>query len=133
MASNSILMGLKRGARRKCPNCSQGRLFDGYLKVRSVCEACGNRNGRYPADDGPAYFTILLVGHLVVAPLFALSVVESWSPLLMLALALPLVGAVTLAALPFIKGAWIGVLWATMPAQAAPTAALMAVGGPERR
>jgi uncharacterized protein (DUF983 family) len=50
----TIQTGLKRGVRRLCPNCAQGRLFDGYLKVRPLCDICGNDNARYPADDGPA-------------------------------------------------------------------------------
>jgi uncharacterized protein (DUF983 family) len=79
--------------------------------VRPVCPVCGHDNAQHRADDGPAYFTILLIGHLVVAPLFAVSVVGAWSPLALLAVGLPLTGAATLAALPFIKGAWIGVLW----------------------
>ncbi len=72
---------------------------------------CGNDNGRYPADDGPAYFTILIVGHIVIAPLLAMSVIESLSPAIIAAVGLPLVGGVTLAILPFAKGGWIGVLW----------------------
>jgi uncharacterized protein (DUF983 family) len=109
----TIPTGLLRGARRQCPNCGRGSLFKGYLAVQPVCAVCGNDNGRYPADDGPAYFTILLIGHLVVAPMLALSVIKSWSPWSMLAVAMPIVIGATLAALPFIKGAWIGVLWAT--------------------
>jgi uncharacterized protein (DUF983 family) len=112
-AAKTFLTGLKRGFRRHCPNCDQGHLFDGYLTVRPTCEVCGNDNSQYRADDGPAYFTILIVGHVVVAPLFALSVVGAWSPWMLLALGLPLVAAATLAFLPFIKGGWIGVLWAT--------------------
>jgi len=112
LAPKSIVTGLKRGVRRHCPNCAEGHLFDGYLKVRPTCEVCGNDNGRYPADDGPAYFTIFVVGHLVVAPLLALSVIKAWSPFLLLAFALPIVAVAALALLPFIKGAWIGLLWA---------------------
>jgi uncharacterized protein (DUF983 family) len=111
--SRSALLGIKRGVRRLCPHCGEGALFMGYLKVRPVCPACGHDNGHYRADDGPAYFTILLVGHLVVAPLLALSFLWSLPPLLIVALGLPIVGAATLAALPVIKGAWIGVLWGT--------------------
>jgi len=113
MSSNLIFTGLRRGARRRCPHCGMGPLFEGYLKVKLICGACGNDNGRYPADDGPAYFTILLVGHLVIAPMLALSVIKAWPPALILVFALPLVTAATLALLPYIKGAWIGVLWAT--------------------
>ncbi len=109
--ARSAGLGLKRGLTRRCPNCGEGALFEGYLKVRGTCPACGHDNGRYRADDGPAYFTILLVGHLVIAPLFALSVASSWSPVIGLVVGLPLTAAATLSALPFIKGGWIGVLW----------------------
>jgi uncharacterized protein (DUF983 family) len=87
-----------------------------------VCPVCGHDNAQHRADDGPAYFTILLIGHLVVAPLFAVSVVSSWSPLVLLAVGLPLTGAATLAALPFIKGGWIGVLWGVSKADETPQA-----------
>ena len=112
-AARSVPTGMKRGVRRHCPNCGEGKLFDGYLKVAPVCNACGHANGLYRADDGPAYFTILLVGHLVVGPLLALSFIASMSPFLIIALGLPLTAGATLASLPFIKGAWIGVLWGT--------------------
>ena len=59
----SVGLGMKRGAALRCPNCGEGHLYRKYLKVQ-VCEACGNDNTRYPADDAPPYFTILIVGHL---------------------------------------------------------------------
>ncbi len=112
----TALTGLRRGCQRNCPNCGQGRLFTSYLKVQPICEVCANANGRYPADDGPAYFTILLIGHLVVAPLLALSFLWSLPPAMIALIGLPVVAAATLAALPFIKGGWIGVLWGTTSA-----------------
>jgi len=113
VSQNTIPLGLRRGLQRRCPNCGEGSLFAGYLKVLKTCPRCGNDNGRYRAHDGPAYFTILIVGHVVVAPLFAASIFGSWSPFVLLILGLPLVGAATLLFLPFIKGGWIGLLWAT--------------------
>ncbi len=108
-----LSLGLRRGVSRRCPNCGEGELFCGYLKVQERCAVCGHDLSQHRADDGPAYFTILLIGHLVIAPLFALSVVKSWSPFLLLLVGLPLVATATLVALPFVKGAWIGVLWST--------------------
>ena len=57
-----------RGWRRCCPACGQGRLMQGFLKVADHCPACGEELFHQRADDGPAYFTILIVGHLM-APL----------------------------------------------------------------
>ena len=57
-----------RGFRRKCPNCGEGNMFSGYLKVADNCDECGEALYHHRADDGPAYLTILIVGHLL-APL----------------------------------------------------------------
>jgi uncharacterized protein (DUF983 family) len=108
----SLPLGLTRGLSRRCPNCGAGRLFSGYLTIEDRCAACGHDNGQYPADDAPPYFTIFLVGHLVVAPLLALAMIWRASTLLLLAALVPLVGAVTLAMLPYVKGAVIGAQWA---------------------
>jgi uncharacterized protein (DUF983 family) len=104
---------------RRCPNCGRGRLFSGYLTVEPRCEACGHENALYRADDGPAYFTILIVGHLVVVPLLCLSFILTWPLAVVLPLSLAVVLAVTLALLPLVKGAFIGVQWATEPSPVA--------------
>lgn len=108
----SFLVGLRRGLTRHCPSCGRGKLFAGYLKIESRCPTCGHDNGQYPSDDAPPYFTIFLVGHLVVAPLLAMSVIWKWQTTYVVVALLPLVGAVTLAALPFVKGAVVGAQWA---------------------
>jgi uncharacterized protein (DUF983 family) len=105
--------GLKRGVQGRCPNCGEGRLFRGYLKVNPTCEACGHENGRYPADDGPAYFTILLAGHLFVAPLLIFSFMQTMNPWLLCAVILPPLAIATLILLRVTKGGLIGVLWST--------------------
>lgn len=100
-----------RGARGRCPHCGTGRLFYRYLKVRPTCEACGIDLGRYPSDDGPAYFTILLVGHLVILPLLLFPIVWQAPPAIVVpAVLFPLIG-LTLVMLPRTKGAVIGLLY----------------------
>ena len=110
--SPSLLTGLKRGLLHRCPNCGDGRLYMRYLKVDPECEACGHELGCYPADDGPAYFTILLIGHLVVAPLLFFPWIWEASPLVVAPLTLIPLAALTLALLPRVKGGVIGALWA---------------------
>lgn len=112
-AKRSVWDGLLRGLKRQCPNCGEGKLFAGYLKVQPTCAACGHDTGRYRADDGPAYVTVLLVGHLMIAPLLTFPVIWEASPWLVAPIALLTVGAATLTALPFIKGGFIGLLWAS--------------------
>jgi len=111
-AENRILTGLKRGIARRCPNCGVGKLFAGYLKVAPVCQHCGHPNGAYRADDAPPYFTILIVGHLVVGPLLAFGFIITWPVARVLSVTLPALVILTLALLPLVKGAVIGFHWA---------------------
>lgn len=110
---HSATVGMRRGLARRCPNCGEGALFRGYLKVEPTCRACGHDNSAYRADDGPAYFTLLIIGHVLVAPMLAFPFIWTWHPALVLALTLPLVAGGTLATLAFVKGAFIGVQWGT--------------------
>lgn len=110
-SSPSLLRGLKRGLAQRCPDCGEGKLYRKYLKVEPVCSACGHEIGQYPADDGPAYFTILIVGHLVVAPLLVFPFIwETHAAIIVPATLIPLLG-LTMLLLPRIKGAFIGLLW----------------------
>ena len=104
----SILRGLKG----RCPACGKGAMFWKYLKVSGRCEACDHELARYPADDGPAYVTILVVGHLIVAPLLLFPIVWRSPPAVSLPLIMIPLAVFTLALLPRIKGGWIGMMYA---------------------
>jgi uncharacterized protein (DUF983 family) len=104
-------LGMKRGATLRCPNCGEGRLYRKYLKVQD-CPVCGNANSRYPADDAPPYFTILIVGHLVVAPLLIFPFIWRAPTALVLGTVMPVLLTLTLLLLPVVKGAVVGVHWA---------------------
>lgn len=100
-----------RGLKGRCPACGRGRLFWKYLKVESRCEACDHDLAQYPADDGPAYLTILLTGHLVVAPMLFFPIV--WQePAKSLPFVLTGLAAFTLTVLPRVKGGWVGLMYA---------------------
>ena len=109
--SNPVLTGMKRGLTMRCPECGKGKLFRAYLKVDPTCDICGHQNSQYKADDGPAYFTMVLVGHLVIAPLLVFEFVWTWNPFLVLAMILPALALITLVTLPLVKGATVGLLW----------------------
>jgi uncharacterized protein (DUF983 family) len=110
---SKIAAGVRRGLRLRCPHCGEGHLFGRYLKVREHCEVCGMDNTIYPSDDAPPYLTLLFVGHIILPFMFWMD--KAWAPAMwvMLAIWLPLIAAVTLAALPYMKGAVIGFAWAT--------------------
>ena len=69
---------LARGAMGRCPCCGQGRLFKGYLRLVDECSHCHAPLGRIRADDAPPYFTILIVGHVLVPIVFLVE--KAWYP-----------------------------------------------------
>ena len=107
-----LFRSIGRGLAHKCPACGAGRLYGRYLKVQPDCARCEHPLRRYPADDGPAYLTILLVGHLIVAPLLFFPIVWESPAYYSLPILLGALTIVTLALLPRIKGGWIGLMYA---------------------
>ena len=101
---------MKRGLKLRCPSCGNAPLYRSYLKVDPVCSSCGAANGEFRVDDAASYFTVLIVGHVVVAPMLAFEVVWDASLALILAITLPAVGIIALGALPFVKGAILGLM-----------------------
>ncbi|MDK3073867.1 DUF983 domain-containing protein [Sedimentitalea sp. JM2-8] len=103
---------LLKGWRRKCPHCGSGPLLCSYLKVNDTCTVCREELHHHRADDGPAYLTILIVGHLM-APLLLL-VFETFRPDPLILFTIFAVGCVALSLylLPRLKGAIVGFQWA---------------------
>jgi uncharacterized protein (DUF983 family) len=101
-----------RGWRGKCPKCGSGPLLRSYLKVNDDCTICRQEFHHHRADDGPAYLTILFVGHLM-APLLHW-VFVTWRPEPLTLFTIFAVGCVGLSLylLPRLKGALIGFQWA---------------------
>lgn len=103
---------VKRGMLCRCPNCGDGKLFRAFLKPVDNCPVCNEEMVHHRADDFPAYLAIFIVGHIVVAGFMATDtwlVLESWQHLMIW---IPVTVILTLAMLPSIKGAVIGLQWA---------------------
>lgn len=103
---------LWRGFRHRCPRCGERGLLESFLRVRARCSSCDLDIGSYRSDDAPPYFTIVIVGHLIVP---AVLMVEKWlAPDLWVQAAIwvPLTLLMTLWLLPRVKGAVIGWQWA---------------------
>jgi uncharacterized protein (DUF983 family) len=102
---------LWRGIRGACPCCGKGRLFKSYLTQIDRCHVCHESFSDIRADDGPAWFVMLLTGAIVVPTTLSLSlhdVLPDWAALVLL-LVLGIV--VTLLLLPPVKGLFIAILW----------------------
>lgn len=97
---NAVLAGLAS----RCPNCGKGPLFQGFLKVRDRCRACGFDLKAADAGDGPAVFVMLIAPFPVV--FLALWAEVTYHPPVWVHMAvfLPLMAVVCLALLRPFKG-----------------------------
>ncbi|MBT2131645.1 DUF983 domain-containing protein [Aliiroseovarius lamellibrachiae] len=100
------------GLRLKCPNCGKGALLHSYLKVNDTCANCGQEFHHQRADDGPAYLTIVIVGHILGFAMHFLYSNFKPEPLTF-ALSLSAVAVVSsLLLLPRMKGLMVAYQWA---------------------
>ncbi|BDV32586.1 MULTISPECIES: DUF983 domain-containing protein [Methylocystis] len=102
---------LLRGARMKCPSCGEGHIFKGYLTREDSCPHCHESFEGLDADDGPAWFTIGIVAHIVVPLLIFLErgeLMPYWQEAGILAI-VTIVSALIF--LPISKGIFVAGLW----------------------
>lgn len=86
-------------------------MLRGYLKVRDTCPVCNEALYHHRADDGPAYLTILIVGHLMAPLLHIVFVNFRPEPLVLFTIfAVGCVG-LTLYLLPRLKGVIVAFQW----------------------
>ncbi|MEO1919537.1 MAG: DUF983 domain-containing protein [Paracoccaceae bacterium] len=101
-----------RGWRKCCPSCGSGPLMRDYLTVRDICSVCSEELHHHRADDGPAWATILISGHLM-APLMLLVHEllrpEGWMMAIGFSIAFLLLAIFLL---PRMKGVFVAVQWA---------------------
>ncbi len=77
-----------------------------------TCAHCGEALHHHRADDAPPYFTMLIVGHIVIGLLLTVEMTyhpETWVHMVLWG---PVTLLLSLLLLPRIKGALIGVQWA---------------------
>lgn len=112
VAERPLKAAMLRGWRCRCPNCGTGPMLRGYLSVRDECPVCSEALHHQRADDGPAYLTILIVGHLLAPAM--LYVFTHYNPDPLVASSVFSVGAVALCLylLPRLKGALVALQWA---------------------
>jgi uncharacterized protein (DUF983 family) len=120
--SASLGAAIGRGLVGRCPACAKGRVFRAFLKVVPECEVCGAPLGLARADDAPPYFTILIVGHIIVPLLFIMDRATELPLWTMTAIFVPLTIGLTLALIQPIKGATVGLMLGLNMLKSDPTA-----------
>ncbi|SUB00858.1 Protein of uncharacterised function (DUF983) [Pannonibacter phragmitetus] len=108
----NVGQSILRGFSCRCPACGEGKIFTGYLTVNPACAVCGEELHHQRADDAPPYFTITIVGHIIVPAMMAVEF--AWRPAVWIhmTLWLPLTLILSLGFLRPVKGALIGLQWA---------------------
>lgn len=107
----TMLTAITRGVCNRCPQCGEGKLLFAYLKPVAACSVCGEAFGDIRADDGPAWLTILIVGHIMLPIIFTQGVHSDWPQWVSMTV-WPGIAAILMGViLPRAKGFFIGILW----------------------
>ncbi len=106
----TMATAIRRGLLGRCPSCGKSHLFNGYLRVVTNCAHCDAPLGLARADDAPPYFTIFLVGHIVIPLMMYVDRVHAPSTLAMSLIFLPMTLILSLALLRPIKGGTVGLM-----------------------
>jgi uncharacterized protein (DUF983 family) len=107
-----VLQAMRQGFLGRCPRCGRGHLFRAFLKVADECDVCGEEMHHHRADDAPAYFVVLITGHIVAALALETELLFSPPYWVHMALWLPLTLILALGLLQPVKGAIVGLQWA---------------------
>jgi uncharacterized protein (DUF983 family) len=118
VSNNPTKQAMIRGFLQRCPNCGRGHLFRSYLKQVDACSDCGEAFGHIRADDGPAWLTVMVTGHVIVALMMsveALLTMPLWASISAFS---ALSVAMVLGLLQRAKGIFIGLIWQTKASEA---------------
>ena len=108
----SFFKAARLGFRCKCPNCGETEIFESYLKVKPVCESCGEELFHHRADDLPAYLNIFVVGHVVIAAMMVIMTYELMGMWQTMFVTIGLCVAASLILMRPLKGMVVGTQWA---------------------
>lgn len=103
---------LKHGWHGRCPNCGTGKMMSSYLQVHHNCPNCNEELHHHRADDGPAYVTILIAGHIIGPSMLLTFEIFRPEPLVMGIGFSILFVIFALYFLPRIKGVFVALQWA---------------------
>ena len=110
--NRAVRPAMLNGAKSKCPNCGEGKLYNGFLEVNNNCSVCNEDLSHHRADDLPPYLNLLIVGHIVVAVLM-ISMKYEWFGVWTTAIGGSIIALIMAFALMRpIKGAVVGLQWA---------------------
>lgn len=103
---------IRRGLKRKCPNCGTGGIFDGWFKLKDLCPTCS-----YPFEREEGYWvSAIIVNTAVIEGLFLVVFIAvvlgtapdiEWAPLLVIGVVMNVVFPIFF--YPLSKTVWMGI------------------------
>jgi uncharacterized protein (DUF983 family) len=105
------------GLAGRCPRCGEGRLFDGFLKLRPACSACGLDFNFADSGDGPAVLIMFLAGFLLIGGVLTTELIYEPPIWVHLALWIPASVILCLGLLRPLKGLTIAIQYANKAGQ----------------
>lgn len=105
------------GLKGCCPQCGQGRLFQGLLTPAKSCRACKLDYSFVDSGDGPAVFVILIIGFIVTGLAMIVQINLSPPIWLQILIWIPVIIALSLWGLRFSKGVMIALQFQTQARQ----------------
>jgi uncharacterized protein (DUF983 family) len=106
------------GALGRCPNCGDGPLFSGFLKVAPRCTSCGFDLAKADSGDGPAVFVIFIAGFVAAFGILLTEVMFSPPIWVDFVVWLPVAVILSLALLRPLKGVMIAAQFANRASEA---------------
>ena len=100
------------GFRGRCPECGEGKLFQGFLKFATHCDKCGADFSNEDAGDGPTVFVIFIVGIFIVPMALAFQLIFDASTFLTLLIWIPIIIGACLVLLRLLRGVMFNLAWA---------------------
>ena len=102
---------LKRGICGKCPACGAGRMLRRYIVPLQQCTHCNLPFAPLRADDGPAWATVLITGHLSMPFVFWVLEQGIENTALEILYAIMFILFLSALILPRAKGVFMAIIW----------------------
>ena len=113
---------VRRGLSLRCPACGRGKVLSGFLRPAASCSSCGEDLTALRADDGPAWATILIIGHIVSPMFFVFATQDAQTSLIAFFVVAALVIGLAALLLPRMKGLFMALIWSTHAGEVVPKA-----------
>jgi len=101
----------RRGAKLRCPQCAQEKLFKSYLKPVKACPTCHKDWENVRADLAPAWASMTLSAHFIIVLYHFVFFDKPISNFVAISIMIVIASAICLATLPSFKGFFMAIVW----------------------